>query len=242
MRKIQIAVCILILMIFACVFEYNHFSDAISAKDTLLQRRIGLEKVQAEISKFNLSNLKNNLCLIKSSPENEIKTKIRKISHHMTNLVLETRTSETECFLITDVLVKFLARKEQHIYDFIADLQKIENTSAKIEDIQISKKDLFEVEIKCKFYSLKQHEYNQYISFNVKPKNEDRCKIKLFACLKLAPQYTLHCILENQAFVNNLWMNIGDGNDDFSIQEINFSDMIIDEDGKSKKVKVGESW
>lgn len=232
MRKIQIAICIFVLMIVICIFEHDRLSYFESQKNILVQKHSDLEKIKNEISKLDFNSLHS------VNHERNIEIAIKKISKYLNNFILKTSNSESEYFFITDAEIKFLSKKEKYIYNFINDLMKIGLVD--IEDIKISKDLLLNVEIKCRFYVLKKTEHSECISFG--RNNKIFSDIKLFANFKAPLQYSLHCILEDRAFINDLWMKVGDKNDDFLIKEINFHYITIDDDGKIMRKRVGERW
>lgn len=244
--KIYSMCFILAIAIVLCIIKHNQFLEIKDKEFRIKEEYSNLKKIKTDISSLNFCMLRKDILCF--SKVDNIRDTIKKISDssRIQDILFKEISSENEYFKMKDIELKFLSKKEKYIYDFINNLMEIPNVLVHFNDIKITKseKNILKASIKCKLFLIKKHKHQKLVSLNITNKKDNRLlkQIRLFPNNDYTPRYTLYCILGKMAFINDVWMNIGDENDNFAIKDIDYSHIIIKKDKKIIRVKIGEMW
>jgi len=230
-----------------CVIKNNELSMIKNENFDLLNRKDMMDKISKDISSCDLDIRKAKQQYF--SKIKDIKQMIRELSDasQIRNVLFKKKRTENDCFWVDEIALKFSAKKERHIYDFIEQQRTSQNGFAILDHISIEKneKSDFDVKIKYRLFFLKECKESQDIFFhpsNVSDEFSTR-SLRLFSFLKEPAKYSLYCVINKiKAFINNTWMSIDDENEDFKLKNIHDSSIDIEMDGMISRIKIGGTW
>ncbi len=254
MHKIEIKIslcigllCFLFIFFIFCISKEQELSDFTIKKHELLNQKSNISKLSDDIAECSFGFAKPS-CL-NCNKLDDCKNIIKEIckESHLENVLFKITLTDDQYFNMKNVEIKFSTKYERSVYNFIIALQKKLNEVIIFDVIKIIKKDKhnFVAKILFRLLSFGKSIYKKSIIINPLLANvfSDIRSICLFPTDEELKKYTLYCVIENsQAYINDVWMNIGDVCDNFKVKNIYQNSIDIQRENEIINVNIGYDW
>lgn len=247
MHKDEIKICVFLavfaILLLLCFMKKNEINELKKEKESILEKQNEIQKLAGMISAISFDQIITKETLLKRYDDiNGVLIKIAQKSH-IKAAKLKKKEIKQKYYKEFDMEVKFLAEYEHDIYYFIENLREELNIifdSVKI--IKKSKKNFF-VQIECRCF--KYNAINKFIDIKSQKRNATFINhLQLFTKDEERKKHFLQGIIDRtRAYIDEEWKQSGDTiGDDCKIKNIYGESILIERNGKSKEVKLGDSW
>lgn len=251
MHKIEVKIslcaaliCILLAILAFCVSKNQELSNLTIKKNEILEKKNNISKLSNEISKNSFNFARPLDCSFNSADRlNDSLKEICKKSE-VENVLFKLNIKKEHCCNIKNIEIKFSTKCERNIYNLIRELQNKFDAIIVFDEIKIIKKDKlsFVAKIQFRLLMFDRCMYKESIIINPLLKNIllNKQSMHLFPNDEETKKYTLHCVINNsKAYINNVWVNIGDVLDDFKIKDIHQNSIDVYRNNEVINVKIG---